>query len=55
MTALPLLVFDTNILMEILLDRDGGDARNLLKLAEEEESEIAVPEYVLFEFRRTAN
>ena len=55
MTDLPLLVFDTNILMEILLGRDGGDARNLLKLAEEGKSEVVVPEYVLFEFRGTAN
>jgi predicted nucleic acid-binding protein len=54
-TAPALLVLDTNILMEILLDRDEGNARKLLELAENQESEIAVPEYVLFEFRSTAN
>jgi predicted nucleic acid-binding protein len=54
-TAVPLLVFDTNILMEILLDRDRREARNLLELAEDKKSEIVVPEYVLFEFRGVAS
>ena len=55
MSALPLLVFDTNVLMEILLDRDKGEARNLLELGEDKKSEIVVPEYVLFEFRGVAS
>ena len=54
MAALPLLVFDTNILMDVLLGRDGADAVLLVELAEEKRVEIAVPEYVLMEFRGTA-
>jgi predicted nucleic acid-binding protein len=54
MTALPLLVFDTNILMELLLGRDGANAVLLVQLAEQKRVEVVVPEYVLFEFRGTA-
>lgn len=54
MAAVPLLVFDTNILMEVLLGRDGAAAVLLVELAEQKKAEIVVPEYVLFEFRGTA-
>ncbi|HEX8436928.1 PIN domain-containing protein [Archangium sp.] len=55
MTAhLPLLVFDTNILMDIWLGRDGNQATLLLELAEEKRIELVVPEYVLLEFQGTA-
>lgn len=54
MIALPLLVFDTNILMELLLGRDGANAVLLVDLAEQKRVELVVPEYVLFEFRGTA-
>lgn len=54
MTALPLLVFDTNILMELFLGRDGANAVLLVQLAEQKRIELVIPEYVLFEFRGTA-
>ena len=54
MAALPLLVFDTNILMDVLLGRDGNEAALLVELAEATRVELAVPEYVLMEFRGTA-
>lgn len=50
----PLLIFDTNILMDVLLGRDGAAAVLLVDLAEQHAVEIVVPEYVLFEFRGTA-
>ena len=50
----PLLVFDTNILIDILLGRDGDAAVLLVELAEQQRVELVVPEYVLFEFRGTA-
>ena len=52
--TLPLLVFDTNILMEVLLKRDGANASLLISLAEAKKVELVVPEYVLLEFRGTA-
>jgi hypothetical protein len=54
MTTVPLLVFDTNILMDVLLGRDGANAVLLVKLAEQKKVDLVVPEYVLFEFRGTA-
>jgi predicted nucleic acid-binding protein len=54
MAALPLLVFDTNILMDVLLGRDGNEAVLLVELAEATRVELVVPEYVLMEFRGTA-
>jgi len=48
------LVFDTNILMDILLGRDGSAAVLLVELAERKHVDIVIPEYVLFEFRGTA-
>ncbi len=54
MSNLPLLVFDTNILMDVLLRRDGAAAVLLVELAEKRRLELVVPEYVLFEFRGTA-
>lgn len=54
MAPVPLLVFDTNILMEVLLGRDGAAAVLLVELAEQLKVELVVPEYVLFEFRGTA-
>jgi predicted nucleic acid-binding protein len=54
MSTKPLLVFDTNILMDILLGRNGDAAVLLVKLAEQGVVELAIPEYVLFEFRGTA-
>lgn len=54
MSTLPLLVFDTNIMMDVLLQRGGDAAITLLELAEQTRVELALPEYVLFEFRGTA-
>lgn len=51
---LPLLVFDTNILMDVLLDRETSQATLLVELAEQRRIDLVVPEYVLFEFRGTA-
>lgn len=50
----PCLTFDTNILMDVLLDRDGGQASMLVELAEEGLLELVIPEYVLLEFQGTA-
>lgn len=52
--AKPLIIFDTNILMDILLKRRGDVATQLLFFAERDELELAVPEFVLFELRGTA-
>jgi hypothetical protein len=54
MAALPLLVFDTNIVMDVLLDRDRNEAILLVELAEAKRVDLAMPEYVLMEFRGTA-
>src|SRR5262245_10084207 len=54
MAALSLLVFDTNILLDVWLGRDGDQAALLVRLAENGRIELAVPEYVLLEFRGTA-
>ena len=54
MPHLPLLVFDTNILMDVLLGRDGLAAVLLVELAEQGHAELVLPEYVLLEFRGTA-
>lgn len=51
---LPLLVFDTNVLMDIWLGRDGDQAVLLVQLAEAKKVELALPEFVLIEFRGTA-
>lgn len=52
--ALPLLVFDTNILLDVWLGRDNDQAVLLVRLAETGRVELVVPEYVLAEFRGTA-
>jgi len=52
--ARPLLVFDTNILVDVLLGRDGASAVLLVKLAETHRASLVLPEYVLHEFRGTA-
>ncbi len=49
-----LLVFDTNILVDIWLGRDGNESVLLLQLAEQGVVELVIPEYVLIEFRGTA-
>jgi hypothetical protein len=54
MAALPLLVFDTNILLDVWLGRDGDQAVLLVRLAETGKIELVVPEFVLLEFRGTA-
>lgn len=54
MSALPLLVFDTNILLDVWLGRDGDQAVLLVNLAENKKVELVVPEFVLLEFRGTA-
>lgn len=54
MSTRPLLIFDTNILMDVLLERSGGVASLLVQLAEEGHIDLTIPEYVLFEFRGTA-
>lgn len=53
-SGLPLVVFDTNILMDIWLGRDENQALLLLKLAEQQSIELVVPQYVLLEFQGTA-
>lgn len=50
----PLLVFDTNVLVDVWLGRDNDQAVLLVKLAEDGRVELLVPEYVLIEFRGTA-
>jgi hypothetical protein len=50
----PLLVFDTNILLDVWLGRDNDQAALLVRLAENGRAELVVPEYVLVEFRGTA-
>lgn len=50
----PLLVFDTNILLDVWLGRDNHQAVLLVRLAEDHRVELVVPEYVLVEFRGTA-
>ncbi|MBI2373301.1 MAG: DUF4935 domain-containing protein [Deltaproteobacteria bacterium] len=54
MADLPLLVFDTNILVDVWLGRDGNESLLLLTLAESRAVELILPEYVLIEFRGTA-
>lgn len=54
MSDRPLLVFDTNILMDVLLGRGGDVATLLVELAEQGHADLVIPEYVLFEFRGTA-
>jgi hypothetical protein len=49
-----LLVFDTNVVMDIWLGRDGDDAVLLLTLAENHRVDLVVPDFVLIEFRGTA-
>jgi predicted nucleic acid-binding protein len=48
----PLLVLDTNILVDVWLDR--GPSVNLLELVEDGAAELVLPEYVLIEFRGKA-
>lgn len=50
---LPLVVFDTNILMDVLFGRDPAGGF-LLQLAENGGVDLIVPEFVLKEFRGTA-
>jgi PIN domain len=52
--ALPLLVFDTNVLLDVLLHRDGDQAVLLMGLAGRHQVELIVPRYVLLEFRGIA-
>lgn len=47
----PLLVFDTNILVDIWLARDGNESALLLELAEQGVVDLVLPQYVLIEFR----
>ncbi len=51
---IPLLIFDTNVLMDIWLGRDGDQAVLLVQLAETAKVELTLPEFVLIEFRGTA-
>lgn len=53
LSNVPLLVFDTNILMDVLLGRDDSAAL-LVELAVQGTIELVIPEYVLFEFQGTA-
>lgn len=50
----PLLVFDTNVVMDIWLGRDGEVAVLLLQLAEQGRIDLVIPEFVLMEFQGTA-
>jgi hypothetical protein len=49
-----LLVFDTNVVMDIWLGRDGDEAVLLLTLAENRRVDLVVPDFVLIEFQGTA-
>ncbi len=49
-----LLLFDTNVVMDIWLGRDGDEAALLLTLAERHRVDLIVPEFVLIEFQGTA-
>jgi hypothetical protein len=49
-----LLLFDTNVVMDIWLGRDGDQAVLLLGLAEAGRLDLVVPEFVLIEFQGTA-
>jgi len=51
---LPLLIFDTNVVMDIWLGRDGDQAVLLVQLAETGKVDLILPEFVLIEFRGTA-
>ena len=51
----PLLIFDTNVVMDIWLGRDGDEAVLLVQLAETGKVELSLPEFVLIEFRGTAS
>lgn len=50
----PLLVFDTNVLVDVWLRRGGDQAVLLMGLAESHRVELVVPRYVLLEFRGIA-
>ncbi len=50
----PLLIFDTNVVMDIWLGRDGDQAVLLVQLAEAKKVELILSEFVLIEFRGTA-
>jgi hypothetical protein len=53
--AMPtLLIFDTNVVMDIWLGRDGDQAVLLLTLAEQHRLDLVIPEFVLIEFQGTA-
>lgn len=54
MSTRPLLVFDTNILMDFLLQRGAQETPLLVELAEKGQVDLVIPQYVLFEFRGTA-
>jgi hypothetical protein len=53
MSLPPLLIFDTNVLMNIWLSRDTQSAL-LVELAEQRVVELVIPEFVLVEFQGTA-
>ncbi len=53
-STLPLLIFDTNILIDLWTQRDEGTATTLVSLANTK-AEILVPEFVREEFRGTAH
>jgi hypothetical protein len=52
--SLPLLIFDTNIVMDIWLGRANAEAVLLVDLAEEKKVELKIPGFVVIEFRGTA-
>ena len=52
--APPLLIFDTNVVVDVWLERDGDQASLLVTLAETGKLELALPELVLAEFRGRA-
>ncbi len=49
-----LLVFDTNVVMDVWLGRGGDQAVLLVTLAEQGRLELVLPEFVLTEFQGTA-
>lgn len=54
-SSLPLLMLDTNILMDIWLERGESQAPLFLDLHRTRRIDLMIPEYVLLEFRGTAH
>lgn len=54
-SSLPLLILDTNVLMDIWLAREQSQAPLFLELHRRRRIDLMIPEYVVLEFRGTAH